>query len=392
MSLPPFWTRALFTVLIVPTFSVYASSFSANFADGLLYQSENGNVRIKIGGRLHLDGAVFNEDNMQLKNDWMVRRARLSLRSDLFKDWHLRVQYNLLDAEKRYRSLWLRYSGFENAYITAGQFGNPFGLEKYTSSNSLVFMERSLANALAPDSSVGFGVQRWRDNWGMVAGIFWESYIEEADLLAEKKGYGFSGRFTTAPITQNNSILHLGASVSYGIPGEGDQLRIRSRPESAVIDTRFVSTGRMKNVNSHFSAGLEAALVLGAISLQGEYIQAQIFRYGDQENEIFDGGYIYISWLISHHQRRYSSRSGTFSKVKPKKGNEWEVAVRHSFLDLNSRTGTVSGGQQVNTAWALNGYLNKNVRLMFNYIQVNADTEAGRETPTILQMRLQWVI
>jgi len=392
MILPSFWAKVLFTALIAPTFSVCANSFSTNFTDGLLYQSENGNVRIKVGGRLHLDGAVFNEDKMRLKNDWMVRRARLSLRGELFKNWHLRVQYNLLDTEKRYRSLWLRYSGFENTYITAGQFGNPFGMEKGTSSNSLVFMERSLANALVLDSSVGFGVQRWRNNWGMAAGIFWESYIEEADLLAEKKGYGFSGRFTTAPITQKNRTLHLGASVSYGIPGEGDRLRIRSRPESAVIDTRFVSTGRMRNVNSHLSAGLEAALVLGSISLQGEYIQTQVFRYGDQENEIFDGGYVYISWLVRGYQRRYSSRSGAFSKVRPKKGSEWEVAVRYSFLDLNSRTGTVSGGQQVNTAWALNGYLNKNVRLMFNYIQVNADTEAGRETPTILQMRLQWVI
>jgi len=115
----------------------------------------------------------------------------------------------------------------------------------------------------------------------------------------------------------------------------------------------------MKNVDNYIRSGLEAAIRLGALSLQAEYIQAWFFRYGEEENEAFDGGYASISWLLSPYPRPYSIRSGTFGKINSQLKNIWEVAVRRSFLDLNSRTGTVSGGRQANTTWAVNFHFNK---------------------------------
>ena len=372
--------------------TTHASGFSTSPEQGFTYKSSEGNFKFKAGARLHVDGAAFNEDKTPLENDVIVRRARLSLRLDLYNDWRVSAQYDLSDTEERYRSLWLRYRGFEKTAITIGQRQEPFSLEEATSSNNFIFMERSLANALIPGINVGLALQRWGRNWGATGGTFWETYIEDAHLFAKKEGYGFSSRFTFAPIKEKDTVLHLGTSLSYRAPDDGERIRIRTQPESDVTEEYLVSSGRMRNVDNQFIYGLEASTALGPVTLQAEYIETKVFRYDDKKNETFDGGYLAASWLLNSKQRRYSSRAGTFGSVNANQKGIWEIAIRRSFIDLNSTSGTITGGRQSNTTYALNWYLNNNARLMLNYIEVDTDNEVGNDDPFILQMRLQLVI
>ncbi len=49
----------------------------------------------------------------------------------------------------------------------------------------------------------------------------------------------------------------------------------------------------------------------------------------------------------------------------------WEIAARYSTMDLNNLIGTstgVAGGRQNVYTVALNWYINRNVRLMFDYL------------------------
>jgi len=254
-------------------------------------------------------------------------------------------------------------------------------------------MERSLSKALTPDANVGFGLQRWGETWNAAVGVFWKTYIEDADRFSAKESYGFNARFTLASILKKNRIVHIGTSFSYGIPDERGQMRIRTRLESSVMDERLISTGKIKNVDNYFRSGLEVAIESGEFSLQAEYIQVWLSRHGEDDNVAFSGGYLSVNWLINHSQKCYSLRFGSFGGVRLKKRkNVWELAVRQSFLDLNSRNDIIIGGKQTNTTWALNRYFNKNVRLMFNYIRIKANVEGERDEPEIFQMRLQWLI
>ncbi len=380
---------AFIACLSISAFHVHANNQKLP-SKGFLYQSDGGNIKIKMGGRLHLDGAVFDEDKTPLENDWIVRRARISLRADLFNDWRISAQYNVSGDDTPFQSAAIRYSGFYKTYLTAGQIQEPFSLEEVTSSNNLVFMERSLANAFSPGFNVGFSMQRWGNNWGLTAGSFWETYIEDSDLFPQDGAKGFSGRLTFTSYRDRNTILHFGGSASYRTPDLDQKLRIRTQPESSVTSETFVSTGRMRNVDSQMIQGIEAILATGPVTLQGEYIATRVSRFGDKQDETFDGGYLSASWLINGKQRPYSARSGSFGAVKVGRGqNVWEVAIRRSYIDLNSRTGTITGGTQTNTTFALNWYQNKNVRVMLNYINVDTDQEAGDDDPSILQMRWQ---
>ena len=108
--------------------------------------------------------------------------------------------------------------------------------------------------------------------------------------------------------------------------------------------------------------------------------------------DFFRADYVLASLCLTGERRRYSVRSGSFAGTTPYDGTAWELAVRRSYLDLNSATGTVTGGREFNLAWGLNWYPNQNMRLMFNYVQVDTDEEAGNDDPVIFQMRVQWVI
>jgi len=88
--------------------------------------------------------------------------------------------------------------------------------------------------------------------------------------------------------------------------------------------------------------------VAGPLTLQGEYVQATVYRAADRPDETFEGGYLLASLFLTEDQRPYSIRSGAFGGVKPKNGSAWELTVRRSYLDLNSSTGNVTGGKQVN--------------------------------------------
>lgn len=364
--------------------------FSASLKEGAVYESPGGDLKLRLGGRLQLDAALFDEDKARLEDDLMVRRARLSLRADLYRDWRLSLDYDLADEEERYRSLWLRYSGYDKTHITAGQFQEPFGLEESTSSNATLFMERSLANALVPGTNVGFGLERWGERWSASGGLFWESYIEDTNPFASREGKGASARLTLAPLEGKKGVVHLGLSASWRLPDESDRLRIRTRPESELTEVRLIDSGRIRHVDEYFTSGVEAAAMAGPFMVQWEYLGTTITRNGGRDDARFSGGYVAASYLLSGKQRGYSARTGAFGAVKLENGSAWEIALRRSFLDLNS--GAISGGRQVNTTWGVNWHPHENVRLMFNYIQVDTDEIAGDDDPSILQARLQMAI
>jgi phosphate-selective porin OprO/OprP len=107
----------------------------------------------------------------------------------------------------------------------------------------------------------------------------------------------------------------------------------------------------------------------------------------------FRGGYAQLSWFPTGEHRRYSSRRAVFRSVKPKR--RWgalELALRYSALNLVDEN--IIGGDEQNLTFGLNWYLNRNLRMMFNFIQVDADLRNTLETdrPRIYQLRLQAVL
>lgn len=341
----------------------------------LKWETNEGEFKLQVGGRIMVDAASYDEDNVELDggDGTEFRRARLFVAGTMFHDWDWKAQYDFAGNEAEIKDAYIRYTGFEPATITVGQFKQPFSLEELTSSKYITFMERALPTvAFATSRRIGLGTNSAGNNWTWAASLYGR---EEGDDTSGDEGYGVGARLTWAPWNEKTKVLHFGGSAAWEDPEDND-VRFRSRPESHITSTRMVDTGDFPNPDNFTKYGIEAATVLGPFSLQGEYmqVQAQDNTPGLSDPD-FDGGYIYGSWFLTGESRNY--KNGAFGRVSPKhplgKGGigAWELALRYSTIDLDD--GSFNGGDEDNITVGVNWYVNKYVRFMANYIMTDTD-------------------
>ncbi|MBL1321438.1 MAG: porin [Methylophaga sp.] len=363
----------------------YAGS---TLGDALSYKSEDKNFTIKVGGRIMVDATSYDEDITPLNGGSEIRRLRLKVSGSVFKDWRYGYSYDAAsNKDFRIKGAYLGYNGFDRWRLKVGNLQQPFSLEELTSSKHITFMERSLANLFAPSYTLGATANTWGTNWSTTVGIF-------GDTIAERNqnndgSRGIAGRVTYTPIKSDDLLVHLGISTVQQNIDSNQIIRFNTRPESHYTDSKLLSTGALGDIDSKSLYGLEAAIVNGPWSVQGEYMTAKLDRNNNTDAD-FNGWYVQGSWFATGEKRRYSSKSGAFTSVKPKsKYGAIELALRYSELDLENAG--VTGGEENNTTIGVNWYVTRYIRVMANYIDVNAEPNRnGRnEDADVLQARIQ---
>jgi phosphate-selective porin OprO/OprP len=145
--------------------------------------------------------------------------------------------------------------------------------------------------------------------------------------------------------------------------------------------------------DDYTTANLEAALVMGPLSVQSELFATRV----DDVGQDFYGGYVYGSYFLTGENRAYKVSSAAFDRVKPLENfwivntpegrcvgtGAWELAFRYSFLDITG-TADAESGVQNDITLGVNWYWNPYTRMMFNYIHaantysnnaLNSDTD-----------------
>jgi phosphate-selective porin OprO/OprP len=194
--------------------------------------------------------------------------------------------------------------------------------------------------------------------------------------------------------------MHLGLSYRHFFLDEGD-LRYRARPETAVIDTRFVDTGDLDAENADLLIG-EFAAVRGPWNFVAEYFWNPVEL--DEGHVDFSGYYALVSYFLTGETRPYNPLKGGFGAVKPldpldfQNGTgigAWEVALRYSFLDLDQDDEGIDGGRERNITMGLNWYPISAMRVMLDYTWANIDdrtvngVDLNDEAVHIVQSRFQ---
>jgi phosphate-selective porin OprO/OprP len=359
---------------------------------GIRYTTPDERHALRLGGRFHLDGYVYDEDVSELGDGVEVRRLRAYLAGRLFDgDFRFKLEGEMSPDRIGWRNVWGAYRGIEHTELKLGNYIAPVGFEDLMSSNDYTFMERSLASALSPGFLAGVSAGAWGRHWSVRVGGFGDPLGDDDIERRKSEGLSAIGRVTFAPWRKKRQLLHLGGSLEWRDMQSDSVFRLRTRPESGGA-RRLIDTGNLRDVDESLTFGVEAAAVLGSWSLQGEYLSARLQR-SDNPNPTFQGGYAQLSWFPTGESRRYSSRRAVFRSVEPKR--RWgavELALRYSALDLVDEN--VVGGEEQNVTFGLNWYLNRNLRVMFNFIQVDADRRITLETdrPRIYQLRLQAVL
>ncbi|MBA3563184.1 MAG: porin [Gammaproteobacteria bacterium] len=338
-------------------------------------------ITAEVGGRLHVDGALYDEDVTDLASGTEFRRARIFVEGALAEDWSYKLEYDFADEELK--DAFAEFSGLAAGSLQLGHFKQAFSLEELTSSRYITFMERALPNVFVPSRRIGAGYENYARPLGFAAGVFGNGTGDSN----EDEGVGAAGRLVFAPEVGEGGLLHLGLAATWLEPETtdpaNDSFRIRQRPESHVTDTRLIDTGTLEGAKSMQNYGFEAAWNLGSLSLQGEYVLSAVdTSFGDFD---FDGWYAYGSWFPGGESRPY--KDGAFQRVEA--NDAWELALRYSSLDLDD--GAVAGGKQDDITVGVNYYVNPYLRFMFNYVR--ADVEGGingDEEPNIYQVRVSF--
>jgi len=344
-------------------------------------ESTDGRYSFQPFGRIHLDGAVFDDDQSDHPDGATFRRMRLGFKGKVDNDIEYKAELdfgnkNATDSVS-FKEVYLAYTGLDNANIKVGNFKPAYGLEEMTSSNYITFIERSLATgSFATGEIIGLQAYDGGDNYSWAVGVHNDRSTTKS---TDDEAKSVVARATFAPIVDGNKVLHLGVSQAYRIPDSAaDSAAFDTQAENSIQRLESAETGTITGVDSIYLTGVEAAGTYGPLSLQGEYFYNSVNRNAAADVNV-KGWYTQASYFLTGESRPYKAKSGTFGRVKPNnplsmKDGGWgaiELAARYSNIDLND--GVIQGGEVNDVTLGVNWYLNNNTRLMANYIIVDTD-------------------
>jgi phosphate-selective porin OprO/OprP len=169
-----------------------------------------------------------------------------------------------------------------------------------------------------------------------------------------------------------------------GAPPGAPQLAIRDKTSDfsglSIVDTRV-----MGNAEAATLYGPEFGVALGPWFMVGEYSTAKIDNYL-MPSVKFDAWHLYTTWMLSgeSYATRYRISDGEFKNVRPSRDFDprgggfgaWELGLRYAAIDLNDAD--FIGGEEDAASLALNWYLNRHLRLMFDWTRV-LDTDGSSD-------------
>ncbi|MFA7420381.1 MAG: porin [Melioribacteraceae bacterium] len=371
----------------------------------LVFESKDGDYQWWFDSRLQFDGAIFFENKNPLSNGTLFRRVTFATKAVLGKNWQAEVDLEFAEQLLELRDVWAQFTfPTVNLSLRAGNFKEPFGMERLNSSRLLTFLERSSVSSAFPRGRrVGVAARYWTDYAQVTAGVFGHEPGTKIDKGTTDEGFSANVRTSFAPINENGKNLHIGAAYAYTIPDASPELapntiELNARTENYVFDPKFLHTGDIGDVNYYNRLGGELMGIYGQFYFQAEYMATKVVRWYGKEDVDVSGAYGMLVYNITGETRYYYADEGEVGPIEAPK-HSWgalEVAFRYSTLDLNDLGAGIKGGKSKQMMFGFNYYPNLNIKLQFNYSIVDLDEYAtskgrliGNDDHSFIQMRVQ---
>lgn len=361
---------------------------SAYWDKGLRLKSADNDFQISFGGRILNDwGATQANDALQDAfsgsdvegSGTEMRQARFYMAGAIYERFTFNAEYDFAGTDADFTDVW---AGAKKLPVVGevrlGHQKEPFSMERLNSLKYTTFIERALTEVFAPGRNTGIKFHRNhmgnRLGWGL--GAYKE--VKTSDGFDDLNNYNITARLTGVPWMgeEGRRLLHLGLNYSHKFSDEDYGYRLRILPESHLGAVYLVDTGAFENVTAVDLVSPEAAVVLGPLSVQSEYVHSFMDRRGARSLE-FSGYYVFCSYFLTGEHRKYigGEGGGEFGSISPASPfrfggpgwGSWQAALRYSRLDLNDLD--ITGGEEENWTAGVNWYLNANLRLSLNYVR-----------------------
>lgn len=356
------------------------------FAQDLDYKYDfSGRFEYDIG-QVELANDKYNESEL--------RRAKLSHDGSFYdKSLFYEVEVDLANYanddeendEIEYKDIFLGYqnkSDWLEYRVKMGNIKVPFSFDFYSGSKYSAFMESPLTDTFTQSRKLGIEtlLSKKIDNQrvNLFLGAFKNSIDEENENEEQKTRYALRGTYDYK--FSKNHLLHFGASYLYS-DIDGDNVKYKQDAESNLVQEKYVSTN-VKNVNTTQDVSIEALYINNSFNFQSEYMQSNVDAQSDTYT--FDGYYAQAGYFLFGSSKKFKPSTSKFSS-KNIKNNEVELAFRYSYIDLNDKDEL--GGTQKDYNFAVNWYINKNLKLMGNYVMAYPDSDKYNGDFNVLQAR-----
>ncbi len=362
---------------------------TANANNGITIKSPDDAFKFRARGYLQTDARLFTNNDKSFAgtgttDNFLLRRVRPSFEGTVYKYFDYVIAPSFDSGTASLQDAYLEYRYLPELKFRAGRFKAPFGLERLQSSASTTFIETAYPTSLTPNYDTGF----------QVAGDIWEGVVNYAVALSNGTTDGSSNdtdtnsdkevaaRIFVSPfkLTNNEALrgLSAGVGVTYGHQ-EGTSVlpTLRSPGQASAFSyaTGVFSDGERTRLSPQLSWYYGPAAVLAEYVSSEQSLSRNAFRR-TFENEAWQvtGSYV------------LTGEDATFRGVTPLKNFDpsagtwgaWEIAARYHELDVDDRlfsdyanntfanvNSAISGAE----TWGIgtNWYLNKNVKLQFNF-------------------------
>lgn len=340
---------------------------------------------VAITSRLHFDAGGYDyhpnsrfTSPQRLDDGVNARRARIGVIGKFMGDWNYALIFDLGGSSDGYSGYApgslsggglsalqvasLSYTGFKPSggqlVLEGGYLDVPYTLAEATSSNDLLFMERSSAANLAiniagSDFRSAAGGRWFNDTlWfgayatGPTSGAIHTASTTAPPGTSEQLGtvVRAAGQVLSGP----GYSLHIGGDAEFLIQPPHNYttatqtLTLSDRPELRIDPTPLISTGALANVSGPQVYSAEAAGTYGPLFVEGEYYWYNVDRNGSLALPLssvkFSGGYVEASYVLTGETHTYNRATAAYNGILPAnpfsldKGGlgAWEIAGRVS--------------------------------------------------------------
>ena len=337
---------------------------------GLTLTDKN-DLKISVGARLSVDGALYLQDYTPLKSGASVSDARIRL-SIVQGKWDAYYDVDFGKGILTQKNAFVRYNFSDKNSLRMGYGPEPFSISYNTSQSDLHFISRSTpVNVLAPGRALGVSFKHAGSKLFGEAGLFTENLYN--NQAVGDQGFAASGRFLFRPVQNDDRSIHFGVIGRYSKIGTGyvegnPEIFVRNMHLGSSLETNvdksvhFIGTD-VKWASEEIKYGMEFLAVSGKTFVQGEFIGSHIVRdRPDQllfENQLggywswttlkswlngnpsltalnFYGGYVEFGYLLKGSSYRYDKKNALLTRLMD--NNALELVGRYSFTTLNDIT------------------------------------------------------
>jgi len=377
----------------------------AGWQDGFFLQSPSGDFKLKLRGYAQADARFFPIENGDTGTDTItMRRVRPIFEGNVFKYVDFRIMPDFAGGSTTLQDGYARLNYWSYAQLTAGKFKSPLSLERLQSGAELTFIERSIANNLAPNRevAVALGGTVLGERLGYQVGIFNGAIDNGSDDTDATSDKDFQGRVfaepwkgTTAPAALTG--IGFGLAATYGTAKRENYNSLAYNTPGRARFFRFISSS---TVNVFFDGprtriAPQAYWYWGPFGMMGEYIQGETDMLqettpsGGATTSIEDtfetnGWFAQASYVLTGEAASYK-QVVPINPFDPRNGRwgAFELAGRVSQVDIDKNVfrsglasvanGSTSGATEF--TGGINWYLNRNFKIQFNYSHTEFDDD-----------------